>query len=197
MNNPWKVATLGLVVVAVTALSTGLTTAYLLSPATPVQSTIQAVDRTEAVPRASAAPATRKAPAPVVRPAATVPAVGTRPAVVTPVSAPLDPVAAECATGGQRAMKIAKPGLIGTLAGAGVGAIGGAVIDGGSGAGKGALLGGLAGAALGGGYGAYKTQQECGTIFGGGAGFASGPPAASAFGAAAAAREGVTVYSVR
>ena len=33
-------------------------------------------------------------------------------------------------------------------------------------AGKGALIGGLAGAALGGGYGAYKTKQECGTIFG-------------------------------
>jgi hypothetical protein len=63
-------------------------------------------------------------------------------------------------------MKIAKPGLIGTLAGAGLGAIGGAIADGGSGAGKGALIGGLAGLAAGGGYGAYKTQQECGTIFG-------------------------------
>jgi hypothetical protein len=73
---------------------------------------------------------------------------------------------ADCATGGDRAWRIAKPGAVGTLVGAGVGAIGGAIADGGKGAGKGALWGGLAGAALGTGYGAYKTKQECGTIFG-------------------------------
>ena len=38
MNNPWKIATLGLVAVAVTALSTGVTTAYLLRPAVPASS---------------------------------------------------------------------------------------------------------------------------------------------------------------
>ena len=52
------------------------------------------------------------------------------------------------------------------LLGAGLGAAGGAVADGGSGAGKGAIIGGLAGAVLGGGYGAYQTKNECGTIFG-------------------------------
>jgi hypothetical protein len=124
------------------------------------------------------------------------PAVATRPAVVTPVSAPVDPVAAECATGGGRAMKIAKPGLIGSLAGAGLGAIGGAVVDGGEGAGKGALIGGLAGAALGGGYGAYKTKQECGAIFGSAAGFAGGAPAV-AFDRNTAPGEGITVYNAR
>jgi len=81
-------------------------------------------------------------------------------------TAAVQTVADDCSTGGQRAMKIAKPGLIGTLAGAGLGAVGGAIADGGKAAGKGALIGGIAGAALGGGYGAYKTQQECGTIFG-------------------------------
>jgi len=40
------------------------------------------------------------------------------------------------------------------------------VVKGGNGAGKGALLGGIAGAAVGTGYGAYKTNNECGTIFG-------------------------------
>ncbi len=103
-------------------------------------------------------------------------------------------------------MKIAKPGLIGTLAGAGLGAVGGAIANGGSGAGKGALIGGLAGAALGGGYGAYKTKQECGTIFGGGSGFAggatqaSGPAVApqSAWHAATpGASNGITVYNAR
>ena len=63
-------------------------------------------------------------------------------------------------------MRIAKPGALGTLLGAGLGAVGGAIADGGKGAGKGALWGGVAGAAVGTGYGAYKTKQECGTIFG-------------------------------
>jgi len=85
---------------------------------------------------------------------------------VTPVASTT--TAADCTTGGDRAMRIAKPGAIGALLGAGLGAAGGAVVKGGSGAGKGALLGGLAGAALGAGYGAYKTQNECGTIFGNG-----------------------------
>ena len=72
---------------------------------------------------------------------------------------------AEC-TGGDLAIRIAKPGAIGGLLGAGLGAAGGAVADCGSGAGKGAIIGGLAGAVLGGGYGAYQTKNECGTIFG-------------------------------
>jgi hypothetical protein len=74
-------------------------------------------------------------------------------------------------------MRIAKPGAIGALVGAGLGAAGGAVVKGGNGAGKGALLGGLAGAALGAGYGAYKTQNECGTIFGTANGFNAAPAA--------------------
>jgi hypothetical protein len=203
MNNPWKLATLGLVVAGVTALSTGVTTAYLMRPATPEQPALQMTESGHASSRrvnlAAARPAPRRvSAAEVARPAAvmTTPAVAARP-VVMPVAAPVGPVATDCATGGQRAMKIAKPGLIGTLAGAGLGAIGGAVIDGGNGAGKGALLGGLAGAALGGGYGAYKTKQECGTIFGSSAGFADGSPSAPAFSAAGASREGVTVYNVR
>jgi hypothetical protein len=84
---------------------------------------------------------------------------------VTPV-ATTTAVAADCATGVDRAKRIAKPGVIGGLLGAGLGAAGGAIADGGGGAGKGALIGGLAGAALGGGYGAYQTKNECGTIFG-------------------------------
>jgi len=59
------------------------------------------------------------------------------PAVATPVpvtpapvatrivrTAAVQTVADDCSTGGKRAMKIAKPGLIGTLAGAGLGAVG-------------------------------------------------------------------------
>jgi hypothetical protein len=72
----------------------------------------------------------------------------------------------QCATGADRAWRIAKPGALGGLVGAALGAAGGAIADGGSGAGKGALIGGLAGAATGAGYGAYETNTECGTIFG-------------------------------
>jgi hypothetical protein len=73
--------------------------------------------------------------------------------------------AAECGTNGDRVMRIAKPGLIGALLGAGAGAATGAIANGGKAAGKGALIGGLAGTALGAGYGAYKTKNECGTVF--------------------------------
>jgi hypothetical protein len=158
MNNPWKLATLGLALAGVTALSTGLTTAYVLRPTTPTEAV-------SAPAPVAAVPALRAVPAQVVARPVTVatPAVAPRPAVVQPVSVQALP--ADCDTGGERAMKIAKPGIIGALAGAGLGAVGGAIADGGKAAGKGALIGGIAGAALGGGYGAYKTKQECGTIF--------------------------------
>jgi hypothetical protein len=175
MNNPWKLATLGLALAGVTAISTGLTTAYVLRPST----------ETAAVTPAAPAPASSAPVARVVRPpravpaqvvaqpaAVATPAVAARPAVVRPVA--VETVATDCSTGGERAMKIAKPGIIGALAGAGLGAVGGAIADGGKAAGKGALIGGIAGAALGGGYGAYKTKQECGTIFGDTSGITGG-----------------------
>jgi hypothetical protein len=210
MYNPWKIATLGLALTGVTALSTGVTTAYLMRPATtPVEEAVAPAHASYVTaPRAitgSPAPVTRAKSAPRTVAAASVspgaiaqPAVVTRPSVVQQVAAP---VATDCATGGQRAMKIAKPGLIGTLAGAGLGAVGGALADGGSGAGKGAMIGGLAGAALGSGYGAYKTKQECGTIFGSAApGFASAPTIAGAPSVApqaawTAATNGITVFN--
>lgn len=155
-RNPWKLMTIGLAAVGTTALGTGLTTAWMLRPAAPAV--------------AQEAP-TVSAPAPVVRHAGPAPAprparVAARPAppAATPVASTT--VATDCATGGDRAMRIARPGLVGALLGAGLGAASGAIADGGKAAGKGALIGGIAGAALGGGYGAYKTQRECGTIFG-------------------------------
>jgi hypothetical protein len=108
--------------------------------------------------------------APAVQTVATNPAVQTAPAATTP---------ADCDTGGDRALRIAKPGALGALLGAGLGAAGGAIANGGKGAGKGALVGGLAGAALGTGYGAYKTKNECGTILGDGAKTPSRSPAPS------------------
>ena len=183
-RNPWKLATIGMALVGTTALGTGLTTAYMLR---------QPADAPEVAvpPRANVAPRALVAPAAVVRPAATPLA-----ARVTPAATPTA-VAADCATGVDRAKRIANPGVIGGLLGAGLGAAGGAIADGGGGAGKGALIGGLAGAALGGGYGAYQTKNECGTIFGdtfAGPAQAAVPAATSPV---AFNGKGITVYNAR
>jgi|SRR5262245_25103059 len=162
MINPWKLATIGLLLIGVTALSTGVTTAYFMRPAfgpAPLADEVQSVPST--------APAA-VAPAPAVRYVAASPAprrvVASAPRVVRTAAVP---VADDCDSTGDRVWRIAKPGAIGALIGAGVGAAGGAIANGGDAAGKGALIGGLAGAVLGGGYGAYKTKNECGTVFGG------------------------------
>ena len=184
-RNPWKLATIGLALVGTTALGTGLTTAYVLRQPDEAQAVTATTPRTGATPRAVAA-----RPA-VARPAATPVAPRVTPVAATPV-ATTQAVAADCATGKDRAMKIAKPGVIGGLLGAGLGAAGGAIADGGDGAGKGALIGGLAGTVLGGGYGAYQTKNECGTIFGDT--FSAPAPAATpvAYGG-----RGITVENVR
>jgi hypothetical protein len=108
----------------------------------------------------------------------------------------------QCTTGTDRAWRIVKPGALGGLVGAGLGAAGGAIADGGSGAGKGALIGGLVGAATGAGYGAYKTNTECGTIFGS-RGLTDGGPRLSGRGPVTEtalrprAADDITIYSAR
>jgi hypothetical protein len=154
MANPWKLATIGMALVLTTALVTGITTAYLVRPA----GDAALAEPTVAAPAAPRAAVTRVAARPVAAP---VP--------VTTVARPAPAAAsgpADCASGGDRAWRVAKPGLLGGLLGAGVGAAGGAIADGGKGAGKGAVIGGLVGAVAGSGYGAYQTQQQCGTVFG-------------------------------
>jgi hypothetical protein len=156
MNNPWKLATIGIALTVVTAMASGLTTAWMLRPT----ATAQADEvRMATAPRPGARYMNADYPAtssPVYQTAAS------QPARVTRVATTAD----DCATGGDRAWRIAKPGLIGTALGAGLGAAGGAIANGGKSAGKGAIIGGIAGAVLGGGYGAYKTNSDCGTIFG-------------------------------
>jgi hypothetical protein len=196
MTNPWKLATIGLGIIGVTALGTGLTTAWMLRPTPPAEA--------EVVPMpAPARPAVRHAVAPAARPAPPMARAATPPRVtpagaaapaVTPVASAAAP--ADCTTGGDRALRIAKPGALGALLGAGLGAASGAIADGGKAAGKGALIGGIAGAALGTGYGAYRTQSECGTIFGHGSSTAPGAPAAMPA-MQAASDDRIKVYSAR
>jgi hypothetical protein len=181
MTNPWKVATIGLAIAGVTALSTGLTTAWMLRPTAPAQAEAPAAPTV-------VRPAARYAAAPAPAVART-----TTPPTVTRVSSTAVP--ADCSTGTDRALRIAKPGALGALLGAGLGAAGGAIADGGKAAGKGALIGGIAGAALGSGYGAYKTKNECGTIFGDAAGSAAASP--RTLPAMQASAERINVYPAR
>jgi hypothetical protein len=200
MHNPWKLATIGIALTVVTAMASGLTTAWMLRPTAPAQADEVRMTSTS---RPAARYMTADYPAssaPVYRTTA-----ASAPARVTRVSSAAD----DCSTGGDRAWRIAKPGLLGTALGAGLGAAGGAIANGGKSAGKGAIIGGLAGAALGAGYGAYKTNNECGTIFGsktpgflGGNAFGSGTPAATSQAAMqrnrASADDGrIQVYSAR
>jgi hypothetical protein len=188
--NPWKLATYGIVTVLVTSLGTGLTTAWMLRPA--------AADVTASAPaRAHYAGDGAQARTLAASPATV------RSASVRPVA---NTTAANCSSTSDRMMRIAKPGLLGGLLGAGLGAAGGAIANGGKAAGRGALIGGLAGVAVGGGYGAYKTKNECGTIFGG-SGFSGGSGATPAVdrtvaytpsplaSSAARSSEGITVYN--
>src|SRR4029079_1045462 len=111
-RNPWKIATIGMALVGTTALGTGLTTSYLMRTPTPADAQELATS-----PRTSAAPRALVAPRPAARVVtADAPAA---PARVTPVSTAAVP--ADCDTGTERAMRIAKPGLIGSLLGAGLG----------------------------------------------------------------------------
>ena len=166
MYNHWKLATIGMALVLTTALITGVTTAYFARPAgmTDVEAIVAPAPLASAA-TTPAALARRTAQTTIARPVAAVPASAAPAAASTPTVATMP---ADCSTGGDRALRIAKPGALGGLVGAGLGAAGGAIANGGKGAGTGALVGGLAGTALGSGYGAYKTKSECGTIFGDG-----------------------------
>jgi hypothetical protein len=179
-----KIVTIGIALVTGTSLLTGVTTAYMLRSVTPAD-TLVAPSATAPVYRAPAAVAGRAVPA------------VSRTTADTPRAIPVATTASQCATGGDRVWRIAKPGAIGGLLGVGLGAAGGAIANGGSGAGKGALIGGLVGTAAGAGYGAYKTQKECGTIFGN-RGFteAAPVPVTEAALRSSSARD-ITIYSAR
>src|SRR5256886_3597958 len=192
-QNPWKLATIGLALVGTTALGTGLTTAWMLRPT--AAATAQETAPTPPPAMARMAPS---APAYSVTPAVQ----RTAPAPVARTSTPVRPVstaAADCGTNGDRVMRIAKPGLVGALLGAGAGAATGAIADGGKAAGKGALIGGLAGTALRAGHGAYKTKNECGTVFNGFSGGSTPSSASAAAAPQAAFNDGqrITVYNAR
>src|SRR5262245_53530738 len=127
--NPWKLATIGISLVGVTALSTGMTTAYFMRPATePVPPAAPAM--VAATPQPRAVPAVQYVDSPPAYPVAAPaprPVVRRAPRVVRAAAAPIP---ADCDSTGDRAWRIAKPSAVGGLIGAGLGAAGGAIANG-------------------------------------------------------------------
>lgn len=128
--NPWKVTSIGMAVVFVTALITGIVVANWSGQ--------------EKAKEATVAPTRPVANQPVRPSAADIDFCNqyARGAV------------------GDKTTEVVKDALIGGALGAGVGAAGGAIAGGGSGAGKGAGIGGLVGATAGTLYGLNETKQN-------------------------------------
>jgi len=146
--NPWKLTAIGLVLVMITALVTGLVVANW---------TGATKDAPSASPRTAAAPPTppRMAAAPPAPPAVA-PAVPPRPS--QSVIEECNRVAAQRTTKDKTA-EVVKDSAVAGLVGAAVGAAGGAIADGGSGAGKGAGIGGAVGLGAGALYGLNENRK--------------------------------------
>jgi hypothetical protein len=145
--NPWKITAIGMAVVVVTALVTGLVVANWTG--------------TEPDRAAADKPGVRVAEAPArsVRAATAVP--------TTPSKSAIEACNRYAAAEGggkkdtrDKTLEVVKDGAIGAAVGAAVGAAGGAIADGGKGAGKGAAIGGLVGAGAGTLYGLNENKKS-------------------------------------
>jgi hypothetical protein len=158
--NPWKLTAIGLALVMVTALVTGMVVASwsgrdddrqaLESAPAPAPAPAKAVapQQPAASPRLAAAPAP-KAPA--------APAAPTRP--TASVIEECNRVASQPTTK-DKTVEVVKDAAIAAVVGAAVGAAGGAIADGGKGAGKGAAIGGVVGAGAGTLYGLNENRKS-------------------------------------
>jgi len=147
-NNPWKLIAIGMALVIVTAVVTGV----VVANRTGTQSVEQKANTAAAV-KPTATPATPAATSP--RPASSVPA---QSAIDT-----CNKYAATPPSQRDKTIEVVKDVAIGGAGGAAVGAAGGAIAGGGKGAGKGAAIGGLVGAVGGTLYGLndiHKNNQE-------------------------------------
>jgi len=150
-SNPWKLTAIGMAVVIVTAVVTGLVVANWSG--TPVEQKAPAVGAPTA-PRAASSPVPQ-------RPVSAAPA--RQPASTVPTQAAIDAChGSATAQVGQRdkTMEVVKDGAIGAAVGAAVGAAGGAIAGGGKGAGQGAAIGGIVGAGGGSLYGLNENQKH-------------------------------------
>jgi len=144
-NNPWKLIAIGMGLVIVTAVVTGIVVANWTGTK-PVE---QMANTT-----------------PAVKPAATPATTSQRPASSVPPQSAIDTCNKYAATPPSqrdKTIEVVKDVAIGGAGGAAVGAAGGAIAGGGKGAGKGAAIGGLVGAVGGTLYGLndiHKNNQE-------------------------------------
>lgn len=154
-SNPWKLTSLGLGLVVVTALATTLVVANWTGKESD-KAAAAGAGSGPAVPAvaASQAPVTAPAAAPAAAPVST-PGVPTRTAVEA-----CNQYAANQAGQRDKTVDTVKDVGIGAIAGAALGAAGGAIAGGGSGAGKGAAIGGLVGAGGGTLYGLNENKKH-------------------------------------
>ena len=144
--NPWKLTAIGMALVMLTALVTGLVVATW-------SGNEQEAKVTTPAPKAIAPTVAASRPAPVRTAQATAPA--------TPSQSTIDDCNRQAA--GQqhdKTMEVVKDAAIGAVVGAAVGAAGGAIADGGKGAGKGAAIGGVVGAGGGTLYGLNENKKQ-------------------------------------
>jgi hypothetical protein len=147
-GNPWKLTAIGMALVAMTALVTGVVVANRSKP-----------DEHKPVGAITPDPAAR--PVTAARPATPAHATAPAPAVPKAVVVKACNEQAAAASGPRdKTMDTVKDGAVGALLGAAVGAAGGAIADGGKGAGKGAAIGGLVGGGAGALYGLNENRKH-------------------------------------
>jgi hypothetical protein len=152
--NPWKMTAIGMALVMITALVTGLVVANWSGTE---QEARQAVPE----PKASAPVASAPRPAPVRTPVRTAQTTAPSTAPATPSQSAIDECNRQAAAGQKdKTMEVVKDAAIGAVVGAAVGAAGGAIADGGKGAGKGAAIGGVVGAGGGTLYGLNENKKQ-------------------------------------
>jgi len=158
-NNPWKLTAIGMALVVVTALVTGLVVAQW-SGSPPDRKAAEATATAQST-GASTRRGESAVPASTARRAASSSA--SQPVSTVPTQAAIDACHQYAATqAGQRnkTVEVVKDGAIGAVAGAAIGAAGGAIAGGGRGAGTGAAIGGLVGAGGGSLYGLNDNQKH-------------------------------------
>jgi len=141
-NNPWKLTAVGMALVVVTALATGLVVANLSGKDSDKSKAAETTSSVRAAPRSAAT-------------ASSSPSIPTQ-----SVIAACNQQAASQVPSRDKTMDTVKNGALGAIAGAVVGAAGGAIAGGGSGAGKGAAIGGLVGAGGGTLYGLNENRKH-------------------------------------